>query len=665
MRMFCLFVALGSIAAPADEVAVVVHIDPSTTRAVGGCSDLVRERFFSIADAGTDLSVLSPERYNYYLRDLGMTFGRRVNLLHAAWRWGHCVFEDPKRPGYVDLERMKETIRPVEPKGAPGLESIFPGRLDNVATENFLAETWPPFMETYFRPQDTQHRKAMASNVDAAAEAMIAYLKYGFTDYTRPTLFEGLNEPLWFHYADPNIAAFSLKCLQYARQFSLDVKVGGPCYPGARWYNDSYQELGKTLGRFIDETHGKLDFYAFHTYNHLGWDAAQHDFRGGISAGMPLEGCLDALENYTVTTFGRQVDLVVTEHGAYVPGSGPEGTDHAVRRELIPGDDWQTELKRKSIFDFIMVDGAIAHTLTFMNHPHVVRKAMPYVLLETVRWEPRHYASLLVSENYEVPATTLDESRLIDFWKFFRDVRGRYVQTRCADPDLQHQAFVDGSRLILLYHNLAPEPRQVRPTVAGERTPIRVVLRRYGRNPDFTPRFEETAEPNLPELVLAAYESAAILLDYPRPLAEQRRVHELPYYGDRVATVLNGREKLTCTINVPQPQQALDAELRVSLGRPHGTDRQVKVGLNGHDVRLPVEAAAPLLDAENRFAKGYGTMRSARVEAGWLREVNTVEVSFPDGQGGGVGSVVLRVTVPDPNQVAARRPGPVGQPAVQ
>ena len=54
------------------------------------------------------------------------------------------------------------------------------------------------------------------------------------------------------------------------------------------------------------------------------------------------------------------------------------------------------EMKKRSIIDFNMVSGVIANTMVFMDHPHVVKKATPFILMDSMGWDPHYYATLYV-----------------------------------------------------------------------------------------------------------------------------------------------------------------------------------------------------------------------------------------------------------------------------
>ncbi|MEM1446118.1 MAG: hypothetical protein AAGF84_08690 [Planctomycetota bacterium] len=627
--------------------AVEVRVQPEVTRGIGGEVVLDRNQYFAIADTGGLYGSLSPERFDRYINELEITFGRHVNMLNAAWQWEGAVREDPENPGKIDLAYLAENAPLKDGQSTGAIRQKF-DKLEIVGTENFVPNVWPPFMETYVHPEDTTAHQPFPVDVDHAALATMTYVKHAFSDWARPKWFEGINEPGWFFNGktDPKFYEFHLKLLEHARALGLDdMKVGGPCFPTVQHWKDNYQNLLSGMGRFIDGTNAELDFYSFHPYNYMTWSEELQDFDGRITAGPPIDGVVDALVNFGVNRYGKELKLVVSEHGAYVEGPPEERAefDKLVRRIHPDLEGWEYEMARRAMANFIMVNGAIMHTFTFMDHPHVVEKSIPYLITETSSWQPKHNDVLLVSKDFKVPVEEWVEGRGVDFWEFFKDVRGRRVAIDCPDLDVQHQAFVDDDTLILLFNNIAWAPQPLDITIEGDAQPTRYTVRKHGRDEFFAPYLTEEVVASLDGLVILPYESVAVFAEYAEDVSESRAINEVAYFGDAVAVELEGQDVLRTRIALPEIDNAEYATLRIAVGRPNGTDRDLAVRFNGKRVRIPVEDAADRLDATNRFSKEYGTLKKARIPVEWLRENNRVEIAFPDGKGGGVGSVVLRV----------------------
>lgn len=85
----------------ADETPAIISVEPSVTKSINGISELNRMKYFNLATEGTDFeSVLGrTDRINYYLDDLGMSFGRSLGGVYSELRWGNSIQEDPARAG--------------------------------------------------------------------------------------------------------------------------------------------------------------------------------------------------------------------------------------------------------------------------------------------------------------------------------------------------------------------------------------------------------------------------------------------------------------------------------------------------------------------------------------------------------------------------------------
>ncbi|MEM7809289.1 MAG: hypothetical protein AAF561_14360, partial [Planctomycetota bacterium] len=431
--------------------------------------------------------------------------------------------------------------------------------------------------------------------------------------------------------------------------FGLDTAIGGPCFPTSQYFKESYQLLERSMGHFIDETDCNLDFYAFHPYDYLDWDQEQQEFVGRVTSGLPMNADLDALVNYTVNKHGKPISVVISEHGAYMWNTSTrEETMDRVTEQLFPDlSGWDQQMKRREVLNFMMVNGSIANTLTFMDHPHTVEKAIPFILLQAASWKPEHYAALLVSKDFKYPAEEWVESRMVDFWRFFDDVDGRRVAAWGDDPDVQVQAFADGDNAYVLFKNLAPVSQDVTLDLAGADNVTEYTVRRLRRNDDFTPNFSVESVDSLNDLVLEAHESVAIIAHDEQPIIEARRLNETVHYGDRYCVAFEGDETATFTVAVPNIDDAEHVTLRIAVGRPTGTDHDIDVRVNGQPIEMPMEDAASVLDGGNRPTEQYyGTLKRVRIPVDLLRSQNKVELRWPDGKSGGVGSVVLRVARP-------------------
>ncbi len=614
---------------PGTRPEIVLSVDPTSIRQVRGISQLRRETYFGLCHRGTafDEDCQSRERYRYLVKELGVTFGRRLGVVYPALRWQELVREDPDRPGYADLGHLRRQATPIQSSGR--LQRDLNGRLE-IAAHGFH-NGFPEFMGTWtteeaqtYKQEDEPTQRTPA-NLEAAAELSAAVLKHNYTDFDRPAFYEPVNEPHWSFPRRPEFQQWHLKTMHAVRAATPDVKVGGPCLSVAFFYKRQFGEFSM-LREFIDGTGCGLDFYSFHAYDFLG--EKDGDFNGGrVTSGLPLESMIDLVAGYTMTAHGKEVDLVLSEHGAY----GADDLVTALAEKHFPGTGFDWEMKRRSIDDFNMVSGVLANTLVFMDHPHLVKKAVPFILLESMDWDPEYYATLYTPRGFTDKNDWVPSQKVL-FYKLMRDVRGHRVATHCPDPDLQLRAFKDGATVYTVVNNLSTKPEVVSLEMPAAR---RLTIRRVGRNADFTPYYREQTLANTNGIHLAGREAIVVIADYWH-LRRGRTVNEIPCYGDRVAVPVSGRAEFT--VNVPTPDRLAYAELRVGITRPSAAGRAVVIALNGDPLPVTGEDAAERIDN----GQEYATCKIIRLAPAQVRATNTVTVSFPGGGEGAVGAVVIR-----------------------
>jgi hypothetical protein len=615
-----------------DNAQSQIIVQPNVTRAIGGVSEVDRKRYFSVSDHGTNFDKRVPDDiYDYLVHDLGITFGRQLGPV--MWT-ASSLPEDPDRPGFADVSKLEQ-----QNLGQPGEKFVkdFGPNLDVAAHGNHNA--YPEYMGQHTHEDATYHGKQeyVPENIEAAVELAAAVFKYNYNDFDRPKFYEPLNEPHWKFFVDQHFADWHLAVQEKFHEVLPDVKVGGMCMSVSYFYRENYQSFNGMKG-FYDLTEGKMDFYSFHSYDYFDW--TDGDFRGRVQSGLPLEGTLDLLQNYAVLEDGKEVDVVISEQGGYInvqPKGMYDGEALAAKiaEEHFPEDTWENELKKRSIVCFVHVSSIIANTMTFMDHPHTVQKSVPFLLPNTWNWDPKYYAGLYVPENYTDESKWV-ETHMLDFYKLFKGVDGRRVQAFSNDPDLQTRAFVDGSKLYIAINNQSWRSESV--NLSGVSAP-KVEIRRFGRNVDFTAYYTESVEKTPKILELAGRESVVIVADMGTAIKEQSLINEVVHYANQTRLPLSNAE---FTIETPLDPKMQYAVLRVGLTRPSGSSHDPIIELNGNALKVPTE------DSADRFDKGeYASTKLIYLKPSQLREVNTVKISFPDGDAGTVGTAVIRTGLQD------------------
>lgn len=613
---------------------IKMTVSPSVNTSIDGHLDLNRKKYFSLAGSSREaVKSLDNEQINYYFKDLKMTLGRALGMVYSENRWGNSFREDANRPGFADIDYMKSKLNPND-TGYDLMKTLLGENQDLAMHDRHTA--YPSFMETYTK-EDT-HDTHFPVNNDAAAEIVANFLKYNYTDFQRPAYFELVNEPHWKFWGDARFHEFHLKAKLKVDKLNVPTKVGGPCMSVSYFYKKGFGNLNQIVD-FIDKTNFELDFYSFHTYDYMRWDHDNKKFIGSVTSGLPLESVFDVLASYTYNKYGKELSYVASEHGGYISDSDnrQQALDY-LADTYFPGEGFEHEMEKRSIDNFLMVNSAIANTLTFMNHPHVVEKTVPFILLETSGWNTYYYSSLLIKENFDKNSENFAESKLIHFYQFFKDVQGRRVESFSEDPDMQQHAFVDGNKLILVLHNQSDVAGEISIDIDDllQNPIVRYSVRELKRKEDFRPVLTESVRENLKELTIDPQGSLVVMVNYKNPIQVQQSIDEQIYYSKDVVTAFSGKKEFT--VEIPEFNRIKYGELRVGIDRDISFSKEVEITLNGTKLQVPLEDCADRIAGDD----DYATTKSIKIPGSLLKEINTIEVNFPDNKEGAVGALLIR-----------------------
>lgn len=628
--LILLFTTLSSTKAQQD---IRVDIYPHSSRAIEGQLKLNRSKYFNLSASGTGIEgkIGDQTRTDYYFKDLEMTLGRALGMVGSEVQWGNSVFEDPNRPGYTDIDLLISKQNPSNAGASPGFMNLL-GDNQNVANHD-RHNSYPDFMDLYTAEGSDQ---SYPGNTDAAAELAATLLEYKYTDWTRPAFFEPVNEPDWRYWGDSRFIEHHTSIYDKVHAANLPVEVGGPCLSVGYFYNNNYKALSQITG-FMDKSQFSLDFYSYHIYNYMHWDEDLFDFAGSITTGLPTEGVFDAIANHSVNKFGKAFTYVASEHGGYIQDSKQDEVTTMLANKYFPGSGFAHTMEKRSIGDFLAVSSALANTFTYMNHPHIVKKAVPFILLESAGWDPTYYSVLLVKEDFDKNKGWW-ESKRIHFYEFFKDVRGRRIRSFCDDADIQHHAFVDGNRLILLFNNQSTVDGQISLNIHDDLGAFKEIkARKFGRMIDFRPYLTEERLFSLEEpLPIKGREAIVLSIEYTQTISEEQILNEIAHYGNNTSVEFSGSQDFT--VEMPGFEEVKYAHLRVGIGLDPMASKQVNFSINGTPLDSDVEDCADRLSG----GSSYGSTRIMKVDTSLLEASNTITVTFPDGQTGGVGATVIR-----------------------
>ncbi|MBK1880030.1 Ig-like domain-containing protein [Pelagicoccus mobilis] len=625
---FVLFVLVSSLSLEGQDT---VTVDLSVKHTVGGISEFDRSKYVVLH------SDLSPhdwdgeeDKLHYLMRDLDVYLGRDNGS--NVWYYNQST-EDPERPGYVDPEYMVTEgarIRTVEygqnlSKFHQYEDKVdlmigalpnphWPGHMTNPCCGK---EAWGPttargsgeylgrFLQEFFRDPD-----------EGPTEGRL-----------RPRFVEVMNEPLYElvtvgTHTPLEIFEYHNVVAEEIRKVDQDVLIGG--YTTAFPYFDErgFDRWHERYKLFMDTAAENMDFYSLHFY-----DFDRHGQPGGGTKGPwnfkggRIEATFDMIEQYGQMTLGEVKPFLISEYGS---------RDHKLEWE-----EWSRER------DWVFIKSFSPLIMTFMDRPHLILKAIPFILIKA-EWSETVYDWRLMRQKNELAGETGDEwvfTDLVKLYELWSDVKGTRLYSDSSDSDLLTDVYLDGEKAYVLVSNLETEPKQLTFDLKGlgdaSITQIRV---KHLHSIDGITALTETFMSEGEDFGIGLESTAIFEYTFDRALDPDEEVVERKYYADAYLQEINGNEVVTFNFDSVESGDYGYGVIRIGVGRDHGKSLNPLVRLNGVDVRVPEDFSGDDQATRNNF---FG-MLEVEVPNYFLRDENRVEVMFPD-SGGYVSSVTLEV----------------------
>ncbi|XP_046582596.1 uncharacterized protein LOC124289978 [Haliotis rubra] len=472
---------------------------------------------------------------------------------------------------------------------------------------------------------DKSHHQGKFPNNVAAASEFVSLMVQSCKDYTGgrlPAIFEVINEPDWDEqYIDPQTNVNYHRAVADKLKSRFGMKVAGPSYTSMalRQSDENNFSSWKRTAKFLDMSLDHLDYFSFHSYNHL------HNLSSNAYFGINearLFASLDMVENYSHLKKGKKVELVNTEFGVglLTLGIGPS-----------------VENGRTQFHTIYQANGFM---FSFLNLREFMDRATIYLL--TNEQYPGHTSlrnSLFTTDGHSLQAT-----KFFTFWKYFIDdqkflrLSSQYDgQERIVSP--LALANPHNKEIVVLLHNFGSKSENVKLDFSnnwinpstGEQTCIVFENGKPAVHPNtHFDRSKLHGSVSLPGLSTCFYK-----FETSYNFAGLHTNNQNTYYGkEMIIPISNGHAQTT--ISVPSSGYH-EAYLRVGISRVKNANTEPKaVMFNGH--RL--SSSYMLFDSMKTEGKTKWNVWEFMVPHSWVHATNTVTFTF-DGNGGHVTSVAL------------------------
>ncbi|XP_046582603.1 uncharacterized protein LOC124289987 [Haliotis rubra] len=553
------------------------------------------------------------------MKSIGAVPGRWVNRdlrkdLFANWT------ESPSHHGYPDPTYLQDHSlqRRTFLTYLRQLQNYGPHTTNMVWEMKGLA--WPGWIDK------SQHKDVFPNNVDAASE-FVSLMVQACKDYTAgrlPYIFEVINEPDWDEkYIDPPTNINYHRAVADKLKSRFGMKVAGPSYTSEalRLADENNFSFWKRTANFMDMSLDHLDFFSFHSYNHMFNTSSKSYY--GINEDR-LFASLDMVENYSHIKKGKSVQLVNTEFGV---GLLSLGVAYDFENPLI---------------DFETIYQANGFMFSFLNLREFMDRATIYLLAN--EQYPGHTS--LRNSLFTTDGHSLEPAKFFLFWKNFIDDQ-KFLRVS-SQHDGQEKivsplalANPHNKEMVVLLHNFGNKFENVKldfpnnwlnPST-GEQTCILFEKGKPAVHPNTHFDISKlNGTVGLPGSSTCFYKFQTNYIF--------NRLHtdnQNTYYGkEMLVPISNGRAKTT--ISVPSSGYH-EAHLRVGISRGMRDNTKPKaVVFNGRTLSPSYMLFDSMKNAKRRTTTW--NVWEFLVPETLIKTTNTVSMTF-DGDGGNVTSVAL------------------------
>lgn len=295
--------------------------------------------------------------------------------------------------------------------------------------------------------------------------------------------------------------------------------------------------------------------------------------------------------------------------------------------------------------------------IQLMDKPDQILSSMPFSILKA-KWagvnglsdEGHRYSTRLFVLRDELDGSINVEdngdwiySDIKKFYELWSDVKGKRVDTKPGDLDLQTDAYVDGKTLHFIVNNLEHENVQFDFNLIDKNnTAIESITAKhvYFDAQAIAPVLEETTlANNATSFTVNANATAILKVNYAADITLDESSVETKYYADKMKQTITANKDITFAIDeVKATSDHGEAVLRLGLGRLHNKSLTPKITFNN----TPIEVTEDFRGYDQKNRNSFFGVIEIPVPYELVAANNTINVSFSD-SGGFVTSATMQV----------------------
>lgn len=594
---------------------VVLTVDPSAVRSIGGITTLEREKYITI-HASPGERDLDAEQLRYIEKELEAHYGRDGGIQSATLK---ATPADPDNRGMPSVEHMREAGAAFQAEMAQD-----PLRFKPESMREVVLCTHPEWMMGL---STNEFAEFGPRTPEAAAEFAAQFLKHFYTDETRPNIYEVFNEPFVkakkMGTTAEEMARHHVVTARRIREVlpNDDILIGGYSAAWAEVEGRNFGHWNDWQKMFMDVAGDEMDFFATHLYDGVNVQGTHKE-----RTGSNVIAIMDLIDSYSFIKWRVAKPQVITEYGRLIQN------DH--------DKAWPDRLRREAA----LLGSFNGMLMMYLDHPDRLIKTVPFILgVATWKYErgavegPVDPPSDFLLFRWTGDNTVTTGIEL--FYRFWKGIDGERRVAFADDPDVRTHYFADGLRHTLVIHNMDTVQRTVRIEGLDSLDLAKVSLRELAVR-DGAPELRERVLFGLPdEVAIWVNQSAALILDLREAWPATTTVRETRVYAENYLEAIEADQPIEFIYrDVPVGKGV--AKLRFAIGRKPGVSLQPRAWVNGREVRVPTDWAGTTQEGRPRF---FGVIE-VPVPADALAKDTTVKLVFPD-SGGKVASAVLQTNL--------------------
>jgi len=572
---------------------VNVKIFPQVQRYIGNVSDLDRSKYFNIHALPGDPFVMD------FCKEYNVGFGRGF--------WG---------PG-------AEAIKQTGSVGKYPIESSFP---------RWIADG----NNRYVATEQAQNVFKEGVDADGFSKWAVKYFK-NMDDSKRPSWYEPMNEPFVKarrFYDEPDWDSIAEDRVKRAmanvyKQIGLRIreepklakmKVIGYSAAWPEFERDNFTNWEDNMKMFMDVAGEHMDAISYHLYDGVNV-VGQYNIRSGSNN----DAIMDLIETYSYAKWEKIKPHAITEYGGILN-----------KEEFSVINNIQSVRSQNAmIFGLLEREDRMEISI-----PFTVDKALWHITKDN-NYMP--YNSVLIRPlNVGVPVEKITGwvyTDRINFYKLWKNVKGKRVFFHSDNPDIQVQAFVEGKTLYVAFNNLDVNTQHVKIDIPDFNEKLKQVLSKsliiYH---DKLPHYVENVLKEAPNEIVLQYGQTIVLeYSFARNIKFNEHVIAKRYYNSQnVIPIVANNELLFEYPRVDSGEGF--ASLSMSIGRDHRHSKSPEILVNGNRVEVPLNWKGYDQIPRKDF---FGAIEIP-FPIEYLSSNNSVSVTFPD-TGGHLSSLILNV----------------------